>query len=181
VQVRQREHRLGPRGQRPGGEPRELGQPEREHDLGQQAREPLVETSGAGVAAGLLGQPGAEDAGDLLERAVLQQPGEQQVAGLQQREVVLVVDRSARQQPGDLEVEQRGRDHQELGGALEVGPHRLEVGQELVGDLRERDVTDVELVLADQAEQQVEGAVEVVQVHREARRPLEEYLGRPLG
>ena len=51
------------------------------------------------------------------------------------------------------------------------GPSALDVGDELVGDPRQRDLGDVELVLGDQAEQQVERALEVVQVHREAAPP----------
>jgi hypothetical protein len=35
------------------------------------------------------------------------------------------------------------------------------VGDELVGDLRQRDLGDVELVLADQLQEQVERALEV--------------------
>ena len=47
--------------------------------------------------------------------------------------------------------------------------HRLrrDVGDELVGHLRQRDLGDVELAPADQAEQQVERALEVVQPHAE--------------
>ena len=58
--------------------------------------------------------------GDLLEGAVLQQPREQQVARLEQRQVLLVLDVGRRQQPDDLEVEQRRRDDQELRGLLEL-------------------------------------------------------------
>ena len=110
--------------------------------------------------------------GDLLERAVLQQPREQQVARLEQREVLLVLDVALRQQPGGLEVEQRRGDQQERRGLLEVPlpARRLDVGDELVGDLRQRDLGDVELVLGDQAQQQVEGALEVVQAYGERRR-----------
>ena len=66
--------------------------------------------------AGLGGHPGLQDAGDLLERPVLQQPREEQVAGLQQRQVLLVLDLAGRQQPGRLEVEQGGGDQQERRG-----------------------------------------------------------------
>ena len=74
-----------------------------------------------------------------------------------------------RQQPGGLEVEQGRGDDQELAGLAEV-PLLLgaaDVGDELVGDLRERDLGDVELVLGDQAEQQVERAAEVGEVDLE--------------
>ena len=62
----------------------------------------------------------ASTGGHLLVGAVLQQPGEQQVAGLEQGEVLLVLDLAGRQQPGGLEVEQGGGDDQELGGLAEV-------------------------------------------------------------
>ena len=61
-----------------------------------------------------------EVGGRQLVGAVLQQPGEQQVARLEQREVLLVLDLGRRQQPGGLEVEQGRRDDQELGRLAEV-------------------------------------------------------------
>ena len=104
----------------------------------------------------------ARTSGRLLVGAVLQQPGEEQVAGLEQRQVLLVLDVGGRQQPGRLQVEQGRGDHEELGGLAEVPLAALdvEVGQELVGDLGERDLGDVELVLRDEPEQQVERAFE---------------------
>ena len=133
-----------------------------------------------------------EHRGDLLERAVLQQPGEQQVAGLQQREVLLVLDVALRQQPGGLEVEQRRGDQQERRRLLEVPDLAagLDVRDELVGDLRQRHLGDVELVLGDQAEQQVERALEVVEPdlergrrlatgHLEAVAAVGSFLGQP--
>ena len=81
-----------------------------------------------------------------------------------------------RQQPGGLEVEQGGGDEEELGRLAEVplGVGRLgapDVRDELVGDRGQRDLGDVELVLGDQAEQQVERALEDVEVHLERGRP----------
>src|ERR671920_1179823 len=46
----------------------------------------------------------------------------------------------------------------------------LDVRDELVGDLRQRDLGDVELVLGDQLQEQVERALEVVEAHLEPRR-----------
>ena len=93
--------------------------------------------------------------GDVLERAVLQQPGEEDVAGLDQREVLLVLGAGLRQQPGGLEVEQGRGDEEELRGLREVpsvglGPLGADVRDEVVGDLGERDLGDVELVVGDQ-------------------------------
>ena len=78
------------------------------------------------------------------------------------------------QQPGRLDVEQGGGDEQELRGLAEV-PLGVEawcapdVRDELVGDLGQRDLGDVELVLGDQPEQQVERPGEDVEVHLERR------------
>ena len=103
---------------------------------GSSAGEPLLQPDRARVPPRLARQPPLEHAGDLLERLVLQQPGEQQVARLEQREVLLVLDVALRQQPGRLEVEQGRGDHQERRGLLEVPDlaDRLDVGDELVGD-----------------------------------------------
>ena len=105
----------------------------------------------------------------LLVRAVLEEAGEQQVARLQQREVLLVLHLGRRQQPGRLEVEQRGRDNEELRCLAEV-PGRAEgadIRDELVRHLGQGDLGDVELVLGDQREQEVERALEVRQPHLE--------------
>ncbi len=88
----------------------------------------------------------AEVGGGQLVGPVLQQPGEQQVTRLEQREILLVLDLRGRQQPRGLEVEQRGRDDEELGGLAQVPFGRgAEVRDELVGDLRQRDLGDVHL------------------------------------
>ena len=109
----------------------ELLEPEPDQHLGQQRREPLLEPDRARVPPRLAGHPALEDGGDLLEGAVLQQPREQQVARLEQREVLLVLDVAVRQQPGGLEVEQGRGDQQERRGLLEVPlrPGRLDVAR----------------------------------------------------
>ena len=77
-----------------------------------------------------------------------------------------------RQQPRGLEVEQGGRDDEELRGLVEVGvvAERGEVGDEVVGDAVQRQLGDVELVLADELQEQVERAGEVVEADGEPRR-----------
>ncbi len=102
----------------------------------------------------------------MFERAVLQQPGEQQVANLEQRQVFFVVDLSGRQQPGGLEVEQGGGDHQERGGLLQVqlGSDLAGVGDEVIGDLVQRHLGDVEAMGEDQLQQQIERPLEIGQV-----------------
>ena len=154
---------------------RELAQPLRtdaEHQVGQRLGVPRFEGDRPRVA------PAADrlQLGDvrrgLLVRLVLQQPREQQVPRLQQRQVLLVLDLGRGQQPGRLQVEQGGGDEQELARLVQVPlvAHGAQVRDELVGDLVQRDLGDVQLVLADQLEQQVERAGEVVQPDREATR-----------
>src|SRR3954454_5421282 len=101
----------------------------------------------------------------MLERALVQESSEQQVSGLQQREVLLVINVAAKEQPGGLEVEEGGGDEQEGRRLLEVPATagRLDVRDELVCDLRQRHLGDVELVFGDQAQQQVERSLEVVE------------------
>jgi hypothetical protein len=161
--------RLGPRLHGLHREPREAVGADAEHDLGQQFRVLRLQAHGTRPAQGLVLQALGEDGGDLLVGAVLEQPGEEQVAGFEQREVRLVLDLGGGQQPGRLEVEQcRGYD-QEFGGLVEVPvrTHGVQVRHELIGDLGQRDLRDVQLVLGDQLEQQVEGTLEVVQPYGE--------------
>jgi hypothetical protein len=66
------------------------------------------------------GQRPVDPGGDQLERPVLQEPREQQVSGLQQSQVLRVLDLTLRQQPGGLEIEKRRRDDEELARLLEV-------------------------------------------------------------
>ena len=135
----------------------------------QQLREPRFELDGATVPACLGTLEFGEVGGGEFVGAVLQQPGEEEVARLQQRQVLLVLDVAGRQQPRRLEVEQRGRNEEELGGLSEIPiAGRREVGEELVGDLRQRHLGDVQLATADQAEQQVKRAFEVIESDVEA-------------
>ena len=149
------------------GEPRGV---DAQHHLRQQFGEPVLQRDGARIAAQRGGLQLGEHLRDVLERAVLQQPGEQQVAHLQQRQVLLVVDLPGRQQPGGLEVEQGRGDHQERGGLLELelGADLAGVGDELVGDLVQRDLGHVEAVGEDQLQQQIERTLEVGQPDLEA-------------
>ena len=87
---------------------------------GSRRGEPVLEPDGPRVSPGLPRQPGLEHAGHLLERAVLEQPGEQQVARLEQREVLLVLDVALREEPRGLEVEQGSGDQEERRRLVEV-------------------------------------------------------------
>src|SRR6185312_3154145 len=120
---------------------------------------------------------------DLLVRAVLQEPCEQQVARLEQRVAAVLRGRlGVGQQPGGLQVEQRGRDDEELRGLVEVRvvAERGEVGDEVVGDAVQGQLRDVELVLADQLQQQIERAGEVVEANREPRWGARRDRDRPV-
>jgi hypothetical protein len=160
LDVRQVDRRLRLLGQRACRELRELGRGDGDRHLGHEPGEALLQGDGprhvAHVGLEALGHEGRR----LLERAVVQQPGVQQVAGLQgdlvQLGVVL-----ARQQARRLQLDQGGGHHQELGRRVEVD--RVQVaqdGQVLVGDLRDRDVVDVDLVPRDELQQEVEGPLE---------------------
>src|SRR5699024_12196959 len=87
-------------------------------------------------------------------RLVLQKAREEQVPGLEQFEVEHLLALLVRQQPRGLEVEQGGRDKEEL---RDLGEVRLVlefggVGDELIGDLGQCDLGDVEPSLRDQAD-----------------------------
>jgi len=151
------------------GHGRELQRPQADQHLGQQVRELRVEPDLARVPAAAGPHHLGEHGGDVLVGAVLQQPREEDVAGLEQGEVVLVLDLAGREQPRGLEVEQRGRDDEEFGGLVEV-PLRSaspDVGQEVVDDRVQGQDRDIETVLGDEGEEQVEGALELLEPHRE--------------
>src|SRR6202034_1357450 len=95
-----------------------------------------------------------------------------QVPGCERGEILLVLHLAAREQPGCLEVEQGGRDDQEVADLVQVPAAGAlgDVGNELVGDLGQGNFGDVQLVLGDQREQQVERALEHVEVDLEAGR-----------
>ena len=101
-------HRYRARGERDPGDQRELGRAEAQQDLRQQPGEPWLHRYPAGEAARLRGHLAREDARDLLVGPVLQQPGEEQVPGLQQGEILLVLDlKAARLLPsGEVEDEE---------------------------------------------------------------------------
>ena len=99
--------------------------------------------------------------GRRLELLVLEQPPHQRLAriflGIFLRRV------GARQQHPRLDVDQRRRHHQELARDVEVHLlHQIDVVEVLLGDQRDRDVVDAELVLPDQMQQEIERALEVL-------------------
>ena len=158
-------HRYRPRRERGRRDLREPLGVDTEHHLGQQVGVPVLQRHRPRIAAQRGGLEFGEHLRDVLERPVLQQPGEQQVAHLEQREVFLVVDLPGRQQPGRLEIQQRGGDHQEGRGLVEfqLRADRLGVGDEFVGHLVQRHLGDVETVREDQLQQQIERPLEIAQ------------------
>ena len=104
------------------------------------------------------GDARVEDLRRVLERLALEQPREQEVALLEPQQLLVDVDVvAAREQPPGLELDERGRDEQELRGAVEVDPlHGLDLGAEHVDDAREGDLPEIDLFLEDQVEEEVE-------------------------
>ena len=108
------------RGQRESGQGGEVGEGEGPDQLGRLAAELLFQPHRATVPGGLALEPALEPGAGALEGTVLQQPGEQQVAGLEQGHVFRIDELTLRQQPDHLEVEQSGRDHEELRRLVEL-------------------------------------------------------------
>ena len=65
-----------------------------------------------------------------------------------------------------LDLEQRGRDEQKIARDVQVEVlHAGHLGQILVGDLRDVDGADVDLLAAHQVEEQIEGTLERIYAH----------------
>ncbi len=143
--------------------------PDAQDQLGQRLRVARLERDQSRPAARADPLQLVDVGGGLLVRLVLQEAGEEQVAGLQQRQVLLVLHLGGREQTGRLQVQQGGRDQQELTGLVEIPvvAHGPDVRNELVGHHVQGDLGDIQLVLADQLQQQVERALEVVQLDLE--------------
>ena len=102
----------------------------------------------------------AEQRRGLLERAVVQQARVQEVPGLERQLLQLGVV-VARQEARGLEFQQRGRHHKERGRDLEVEHlHPAQHREVVVGDPRQRDVVDIDLMPGDEVQQQVERSLE---------------------
>src|SRR5258705_2987153 len=104
----------------------------------------------------------AKPVDELADLLVLEQPAHQ----LGTRVFPLVVAEPARQQHLRLDAQQPRR-HLEIVGGL-VEPQVLDDREELIRNLRDREVGDVDLVFLDQMQQQVERAGEFLQLDDEA-------------
>jgi hypothetical protein len=130
--------------------------------VGDRHVEPLVRADGAPDVGGRGGEPGRHQPGDVLVRLVLEESREEQVALLEQRLQRVVVAVGAGEQLDRLELDQRGRDQEELGGDLEVeAAHSLHLGEIVLGDAGDRDLPQVDLLPRDEVQQQVERALEL--------------------
>src|SRR5690606_26834162 len=77
--------------------------------------------------------------------------------------------RPAREEHLRLDADQRRRHLEELAGAIEAQAlDALDRAEELFRDARDRDVEDVDVLLANQVEQQIERALEPLELHDEA-------------
>ena len=130
--------------------------------IGRERPERLLGSGGAGdrTARGL--QPLVHHARRVLERLALEQPGQQEVALFEAHQLLVEIDVfAAGQQPAGLQLDERRRDEQELGGDVEVDPfHALDLGAEHVDDVRERDLPEVDLFFQDEVQEEVERAFE---------------------
>ena len=111
----------------------------------------------------------AQPAGGALEPAVLDQPRHQLGVRLLRRHL-LVLGELVPEQLAHLDLEQRRDQHQELAGRLEVELVAL-VGSRDVGDhdFSNRHVRELDLLAQHQGKQQVERALEDVQVKCKVR------------
>ena len=121
----------------------------------------VLEPGGAGErASGGLG-PQGQHGGGVLEGLALEQAGEEEVALLPQGQLVveIAVVEVGQQAPG-LQLDQRGRDEQELGGDLEVeGLHAPQLDHVGVDDGGEGHLVDVDLLAQDEVQKQIERAL----------------------
>src|SRR5439155_24234441 len=95
---------------------------------------------------------GLERAGRVLEGLALEQAGQQEVALLESQQLFVELELvDARQQATGLQLDQRGRDQEELGGDVEVELlHAVELGEIRVDDLTERHLPQLHFLLEDQ-------------------------------
>lgn len=135
--------------------------------VGHEFGETFVRTDGPGERpVGLVGER-AEDSTHVLERLALEEPRQQEVALLPESEFLVEIDvLSSGQQTTSLQFHEGGRDQQELGRHVEIERlHGLDLVQIGVDDARQVDLVDVDLLLQDQVQEEVEGALENRSAH----------------
>ena len=109
-----------------------------------------------------------ERAGGVAELAVADEPLEQLTRRLVRVQILELLFDILLQQEARLHLEQRGDEHHELRGRVEVELAGVgEMDDVLSDDPRDADLPDVDLVTQDQRDQQVERSVEDVEVELE--------------
>lgn len=120
MQVTDADRRHRTRGEHGRGDLGEGRGVDADHHLGQQPLVAFLQRHRTRITAQRRGLQLGEQLRDVFERAVLQQPGEQQVADLQQRQVLVVLGLTGKQQPGRLQIQQGGGDQQERRRLIEL-------------------------------------------------------------
>ena len=159
--------RLGLRRERASGRGRELGGVTRVERVGRQPAERLLGPGGAGQAA--VGASRCRPASTAAASLNVLHSSSRARSRSRSSKRSSSSSSSASSEPGQeaagLQLDERRRDEQELGGDVEVEPARsLDLDQVLVDDRGERDLPQVHLLLEDEMEQEVERAL----VHRGA-------------
>src|SRR5205085_71737 len=115
--------------------------------VGGDVEEALLEPGQPGMRAPSGPGQAVELGGRVLERLALEEASQQQVALLEQQLLVEVGGVAPGQQAPRLQLHERRRDQEELGGHVEVEVlHALELGQVAVDDAAEGHLVDVDLL-----------------------------------
>jgi len=127
-----------------------------------QLHESFLETGGPRCAQRRRIEQRSDDLGRVLERLAVEEPGDEQIALLPECELVVDVDLGILgEKPLAFELDQRGRDQEELGGHLEIEHlHPFDLLEIGIDDAGEGDLVEVDLLAQDEMEQQVEGTFE---------------------
>ena len=157
--------------QRPSGQGGEIHGPKAQQNFWKQAGIPWLKRHLPGITPGLGREQATQMCCGLLVGPVLQKTRKKQVPSLQQRQILLILDVCSGQQSGGLEVEQGGGDHKELRRLAEVpaGTQGADMRDEIIGHFGQGNIGDVELMLADQPEEEIERAFEHIEVDVKAR------------
>ncbi len=108
--------------------------------------------------------------GRVLEALVFEQPLDQFLARVLFGFTFLAQRRIGRQQQARLDVDQRRGHEDELRADVEIHLARLiQIGEVLRGDGRDRNIADVDLLFADQIQQQIERSVVLIEMNVQRR------------
>ncbi len=131
-------------------------------EIGRQSEEVLLQPGDPRTNTGGGGHEPLDGRRSVLERLGFEEPRQQQVPFLPEGDLLIEFDLGVLgQQPAHLEIDQGGSDQEELRGDVEIGrlhaSNLVEIG---VDDVGEGDLVEVDLVVQDEVQQEVEGAVE---------------------